>query len=121
VDGLRDRIAQAEFPFLSANIRTKNSHVSPDFATPFLIRNVNGIRVGLVGLTTTSTPWTTFPTYVEDYDFIPYWDALQEWVPQAWGAGADVVIVLGHLCYDEMIALLPAARDLGVSVLGGCC
>jgi 2',3'-cyclic-nucleotide 2'-phosphodiesterase (5'-nucleotidase family) len=119
VDGLRDRIAQADFPFLSANIRTKDSQLSPDFATPFVIRNVNGIRVGLVGLSTTSTPWTTFPTYVEDYDFIPYLDALQEWVPQAWGAGADLVIVVGHLCYDELVSLLPAAQDLGVSVLGG--
>jgi len=119
VDGLEDRVAQADFPFLSANIRLTGSGVSPGFATPFVIKNVNGIRVGLVGLTTTSTPWTTFPTYVEDYDFIPYRDALQEWVPQAWAAGADIVVVLGHMCYDEMLALLPAARDLGVSVIGG--
>jgi 5'-nucleotidase/UDP-sugar diphosphatase len=119
VDGLRERIAQADFPFLSANIRLTGSGVSPDFATPFVIKNVNGIRVGLVGLTTISTPWTTFPTYVEDYEFIPYRDALEEWVPQAWGAGADLVIVLGHMCYDEMLSVLPAARDLGVSVLSG--
>jgi len=81
VDGLRDRIAQADFPFLSANIRTKDSQLTPDFATPFVIRNVNGIRVGLVGLSTTST--------------------------------------VGHLCYDELVSLLPTAQDLGVSVLGG--
>ncbi|MFH1762969.1 MAG: bifunctional UDP-sugar hydrolase/5'-nucleotidase [Gemmatimonadota bacterium] len=119
VGGLRERIVQADFPFLSANIRLKGSSSIPDFATPFAIKNVNGIRVGLVGLTTTTTPWTTFPTYVEDFDFIPYSDALLEWVPQAWGAGADLVIVMGHMCYDEMIPLLPTARSLGVSVLSG--
>ena len=119
VAGFRDRTAQADFPFLAGNIRLKGSDSAPDFAAPFVIENVNGLRVALVGLASTSTPWTTFPTYVEDYDFIPYSAALQEWVPPAWGAGADIVIVVGHICYDEMLALLPAARDLGVSVLTG--
>ena len=119
VEGLNDRITQADYPFLAANIRLKGSNTTPNFATPFFIENVNGIRVGLVGLASTSTPWTTFPTYVEDYDFIPYEEALQEAVPHAWGAGADLVIVVGHLCYDEMISVLPVARDLGVSVVTG--
>jgi 2',3'-cyclic-nucleotide 2'-phosphodiesterase (5'-nucleotidase family) len=119
VDGLRARIAQADFPFLAANIRTKGTSASPAFATPFTIKNVNGIRVGLVGLASTTTPWTTFPAYVEDYDFIGYQEALQEYVPQAWNAGADLIIVMAHICYQEMVPLLPTLRDLEVSVLTG--
>lgn len=119
VEGLRTRIAQANFPYLAANIRIEGTNSSPDFATPFVIENVNGIRVGLVGLASMSTPWTTFPTYVEDYDFISYNDALSEAVPQAWGAGADLVIVMGHICYDEMVQLLPLVQNLEVSVLTG--
>jgi 2',3'-cyclic-nucleotide 2'-phosphodiesterase (5'-nucleotidase family) len=119
VDGLRARMAQADFPFLAANIRLKGTDTSPDFATPFVVENVNGIRVGLVGLASTSTPWTTFPAYVEDYDFIGYQEALQEWVPRAWNAGADLVIVMAHICYDEMLPLLPTIEQLEVSVLTG--
>jgi 5'-nucleotidase/UDP-sugar diphosphatase len=119
IDGLEDRIAQADFPFLSSNIRFKGSQGSPGFATPLVVEGVNGIRVGLVGLSSTSTPSTTFPAYVEDYDFITYAEALQEWVPRAWQGGADLVIVLGHICYDEMLSLLPTAKALGVSVLTG--
>jgi 2',3'-cyclic-nucleotide 2'-phosphodiesterase (5'-nucleotidase family) len=119
VDGLRDRIAQADFPFLAANIRLKGSDQIPDFATPYVIKSVNGVRVGILGLTTTSTPFTTFPTYVEDYDFVPYGNALEEWVPQAQSAGADIIVVLGHICYDEMLSVLSTARNLGVSVLTG--
>jgi 2',3'-cyclic-nucleotide 2'-phosphodiesterase (5'-nucleotidase family) len=119
VAGLRDRIAQAEYPFLAANIRLKGTNTPPDFATPYVIEDVNGIRVGLVGLASMSTPWTTFPTYVESYDFIPYQEALEEWVPQAWNGGADLVIVVAHICYDEMTPLLATVRDLGVSLLTG--
>ncbi|MGD2123034.1 MAG: bifunctional UDP-sugar hydrolase/5'-nucleotidase [Gemmatimonadota bacterium] len=119
VDGLRARIAQAEFPFLAANIRTKGTTNTPDFATPFTIKNVNGIRVGLVGLASTSTSWTTFPAHVENYDFVDYQEALLEWVPRVWDAGADLVVVMGHICYDEMLPLLPTVQQLDVSVLTG--
>jgi len=117
--GLEDRIDQADFPFLSANIREKGSGGVPSFATPFVIRDVAGLRVGLVGLTTTSTPWTAFPTYVENLDFFSYQDALTEWVPRVWDAGADMVLVLGHICKGEMEALAPLAGSLGISMLGG--
>ncbi len=116
---LEERVAQAAFPYLAANIRLHSSGGIPGFATPFTIREVNGVRVGMVGLTTTSTPWTAFPPHVEDFQFIPYDEALNEWVPRAWAAGADVVVVLGHICSTAMIELVPLAKSLGVSVLGG--
>jgi 2',3'-cyclic-nucleotide 2'-phosphodiesterase (5'-nucleotidase family) len=119
VDVLRERITQADFPYLAANIRTEGTGAVPDFATPFIIKNVNGIRVGVVGLASRSTPWTTFPTYVEDYEFTAYDLALEESVPQAWNAGADLVVVVGHICRDEILDLLPTIQALGVSAVAG--
>jgi 2',3'-cyclic-nucleotide 2'-phosphodiesterase (5'-nucleotidase family) len=119
VNGLRDRIAEAQFPYLSANIRLAGSGDIPDFTTPYVIREVSGVHVGLVGLTTLSTPYSTFPTHVADYDFIPYAEALEEWVPQIWDAGAEIVLVIGHICHGEMSALVPVAHQLGISMIGG--
>lgn len=119
IETLRKRAAEADFPFVSSNIRWKGTNEVPDFAEPFVLENVNGIRVGLVGLTTTTTPWSTFPAHVSELEFIPYRDALEEWVPRAWDAGADLVVVLAHICHDEMLSVLPTARELGVSVLTG--
>jgi 2',3'-cyclic-nucleotide 2'-phosphodiesterase (5'-nucleotidase family) len=116
---LRTRESEAAFPFLSANIRLKATGSPPDFATPYTIRNVNGVRVGVVGLTTTSAPSTSFPAHVEDYDFIPYTDALNEYVPQVWAAGADLVLVVGNICQNEVNEVFPTARQLGVSMIGG--
>jgi 2',3'-cyclic-nucleotide 2'-phosphodiesterase (5'-nucleotidase family) len=119
VEVLRARESEAAFPFLSSNIRLKTTGSLPDFATPFTIRNVNGVRVGVVGLTTTSAPSTSFPAHVEDYNFIPYADALNEYVPQALAAGADLILVVGHICQDEVNELFPTARQLGVRMIGG--
>ncbi|MCP4216263.1 MAG: bifunctional metallophosphatase/5'-nucleotidase [bacterium] len=117
--GLALRLEQAEFPFLSANIRLKSNGDIPGFATPFIVKEVAGIRIGLIGLSSVSTPTTTFPDYVEDYDFIPYETALRELVPQVRDAGAEILIIVGHICTSEMVTLSSTASELGISVIGG--
>ncbi len=119
VDILYDRIEQADFPYLSANIREKASGEIPDFATPYVIKDINGIMVGIIGLTTTTTPYTTFPDYVADYDFIDYATALEYIVPKAKEDGAELLIVIAHICYQEINTLVPTLVELGISVIGG--
>ena len=118
-DALRDRAAEAGFPLLSSNIRLKAGGGIPDFATPFSVRNVNGLKVGLIGLTPVTTPQSNVPTNTEDFDFRPYAESLNEWVPQVRAAGADLVLVLARICRQEMMEILPVARQLGVSMIGG--
>lgn len=119
VAGLYDRLEQAEFPFLSANIREKATGNIPDFARPYIVEEINGIQVGLIGLTTTSTPTSAFPDYVQDYDFIAYNEALTEVVPQVRSAGAELIIVVGHIRYYDMRTLAPTAAELGITIVGG--
>jgi 2',3'-cyclic-nucleotide 2'-phosphodiesterase (5'-nucleotidase family) len=119
IEELKKRVEQSNFPFLSANIREKNTGTIPDFATPFIIKKIEGVVIGIIGLTTTSTPLTTFPTHVADYKFIPYSTALKEIVPQAKEAGSELLIVIGHICEDEMRGLISLSNELGISVIGG--
>lgn len=118
-DVLRQRVAQSEFPFLSANIRDKETGAVADVALPYVIRKVNGVKVGLIGLTTTVTPQITMPDLVAGLDFIPYEEALEQVVPQIEAEGAQLLVVVGHICANEMRALAPAAARLGVAVIGG--
>lgn len=119
VDGLYERIDQAVFPYLSANIRDKADGGIPDFATPYIIKDIDGIMVGIIGLTTTTTPYSTFPDHVANFDFIDYATALEYIVPKVKEDGAELLIVTGHICYSEIVALMPTLTDLGISVIGG--
>jgi len=119
VESLYERIDEADFPYLSANILEKSTGERSDFAIPFIVKDVNDIIVGLIGLTTTSTPYTAFPDYVADLNFIDYSSALREVVPQARAAGAEFLILLAHICYYELIDLVPLAQELGISIMGG--
>ncbi|MEN8097430.1 MAG: bifunctional UDP-sugar hydrolase/5'-nucleotidase [Chloroflexota bacterium] len=119
VDVLRQRIAQAEFPFLAANMLDLATEETADIAIPYIVQEVSGVQVGIIGLSSVSTPRTTMPAHVKDYLFVPYADALEMIVPQAKQDGAEMLIVIGHLCGDEMRALAPRAEDLGIAMIGG--
>ncbi len=118
-EALQDRANEADFPLLSANLRLKSGGAAPGFATQFAVKDVKGIKVGLIGLTPVTTPQSNVPRHTGDFDFLPYAQALTEVVPQAEAAGADLVVVVSRLCRPDLEEILPVARQLGVSVVAG--
>ena len=119
VSTIRARASEANFPFLGANIVDKRTGEPPDYVQPYTILDVNGIRVGVIGLTTRETPSDTHPAHVDGLRFIPYDEALLRYVPEMRRAGADLIFVAGHICANDMRELAPLAADLGVDVIGG--
>ena len=119
IEGLKANINRADFPLLAANMREKSTGNIPGFIKPYIIKEVNGVKVGIIGLSNVSTPLTTFPTNVKDYDFIPYEQALDEIVPQVKKEGAELLIMIGHTCFSEMRAMIPKAKELGIYILTG--
>jgi 2',3'-cyclic-nucleotide 2'-phosphodiesterase (5'-nucleotidase family) len=93
---LRERIAQARFPFLSANIVSEADGSRPEWAVPSVILERKGLRVGVIGLTTQSTPYTTLPEHVRGWAFTDLAEAVNRQVPALEAAGADVIVVLAH-------------------------
>src|SRR5260370_31616799 len=57
--------SEAKFPWLSANTYDKDVKGSPKtHYTPYIIKEVSGVRVGVLGLTTPGIPnWENPPNY----------------------------------------------------------
>ncbi len=119
VDVLRERIAEAEFALLGANIYDTTTGQRADFALPYVIEEVNGVAVGIIGLTATDTPAKTRPSNVANLEFRPYADVLREVVPQVRAEGAELLIVLAHVSSEELRELAPTAAELGIALLCG--
>ncbi len=117
LDALARRARESSFPFLSANLVKKGTTEPPDFVRPYTIVEAGGVKAGIIGLTTRSTPVTTHPRHVVEFEFLPYADALAHYAPEVKAAGADVIIVLAHVCGLEMRLLASAAKQSGVNVL----
>ena len=116
---LATNASAADFPFLTANVTREDTGVSPEFVRPYVIREVNGVHVAIVGLTTTETPRIVMPAHVEGLVFGEYADALRRAVPQARAGGAELVIVVAHASPHELRALAPVAAELAIPLLAG--
>ena len=119
LESLRARADEAEFPFLSANIRERQTGATPDFTVPYFVTEVNGVMVGIIGLTTTETPVDTQPSHVADFEFLPYADVLPDIAASARSEGAELLLIIGHVCGGETRALAPIAANLDIHFIGG--
>ncbi|HZD11542.1 MAG TPA: metallophosphatase, partial [Candidatus Binatia bacterium] len=120
LEALRARSLESDFPFLSANVRDAGGETPREWGIePYAIVERNGIQVGIIGLTTTSTPVTTNPTNVQAFHFLDYEQALREVTPQVRADGAKLLVVTGHLCRNELEALAQKVRDLHIQFMGG--
>jgi 5'-nucleotidase len=95
---LAARVAQARFPFVSANIVDdkrgtplpwKNLHAST-------IVEVAGVKVGLVGVATLATPRTTMAANFAGLRMTPLADALAREAAALRKRGAQVVVAMAH-------------------------
>ena len=93
---LQQRIKQAKYPWLSANIFVKGTDRQPSWVKPTALFTVDGVKVGVIGLTTEETPAVTKQTDVVGLEFRSGIDAMNRWVPQLRQQGADFVIVVAH-------------------------
>jgi len=119
IDGLKNRIEQADFAYLSANIRDKSSGQTPDYIQPYIIKDFGDFKIGIIGLTTISTPYSTFPDHVRELDFIPYETALDQIIPEINEQDIDLLMVIGHICQSEMQLLLSSAQKHQIKILTG--
>ncbi len=102
---LQARYDQADFPFLAANIFFKKKHGNPlhghggrpHWAKPYVVRKVNGVEVGIIGIANLETPLITNPVNVANLMFTDPVEAVNDVLPEAESEGATMIVVLAHI------------------------
>jgi len=92
--------SEAEFPWLSAN--TYNKGTNQTHYKPYLIKEVAGVRIGVLGLTTPGIPnWENAPNYA-GLEFREPLSEAKKWVPVLRRKErADVVIIAMHMGLEQ--------------------
>ncbi len=109
-DVLRKRIAGAEFPVLAANVE------GMDGLRPYMLKEINGLKIAVIGVVTEETPVTTHPRNVTGLKFISPEEALNKYVKEL-RPKADVIIVLSHLGHN--VDRIIAEKVSGIDVIVG--
>jgi len=107
VDVLRQRMAEAEFPMLSANVVLAES--GDLLAQPYAILEIAGRRVGIVGLT--RVPGEP----LADYRVLDPEQAARQYVPEIAGQ-VDTVVVLTNMYYRKAMAMADTVPGIDLIV-----
>jgi 2',3'-cyclic-nucleotide 2'-phosphodiesterase/3'-nucleotidase len=90
---------EARFPFLAANIVREKG--LPAF-TPYLVREIGGVRVGILGLTTRNVASWEPASHVEGLRFLDSVETARRYVPELRGRRrCDLVVVLAHQGFER--------------------
>ena len=114
---LEDRISQANFPALAANILDTPSGEPWDTVKPYAIVRVGRLTVGILGLTYPDTPVINRPENVAGLEFHKAEETVRRYLPDL-QEQVDLIVVLSHLGYDGDLALAKAVDGIDV-IVGG--
>lgn len=96
LDVLLEQERWADFPFLAANIFYKNDDNL--LFKPYIMKNLKGVRIAIMGLTTEDTEALVMQDNVKDIYLTDAVDTAKEWVPKLKrDEKADVVMALTHI------------------------
>jgi 2',3'-cyclic-nucleotide 2'-phosphodiesterase/3'-nucleotidase len=115
MDVLEKAIREARFPWLSANILHRETGL-PYFGQPYVIRILeHGIRVAVLGLTTSYIPNWENPNHIRGLVFRDVVEAAQEWVRYVRETEkADIVVVSYHGGFEcDLDTALPSEPQTG--------
>jgi len=94
---LRDRIAQADFPFLLANAFVEGTDTRPSWLQPTAMFTIKGQQVGLIGVTSEYTGMIVMAGALDGLELRAPAPIVEELAAQLRAAGADIVVVLAHM------------------------
>ena len=96
---LKARAAEAHFPILDANLldAETGARVKWPNMPPSTVVDADGVKVGIVGVTTEATPFTTMPANFKGLAIEPPAKAITAEARRLRAAGAQIVVVAAHL------------------------
>jgi len=98
--GVLDKfISEAHFQVLAANVRSIADD-SPVF-TPYTIKDIDGVKIGIIGLTNPAIPHWERPENIEGLKFTDPTDEAERYALELRSLGADIVVVAAHTGTDS--------------------
>jgi len=113
---LVDFAEDAKFPIVAANLDLSAEPALAGVIKPYVIKEIAGARVALLGLANPDTPYISSPG--PNVKFLDPAESTMKYVKELEGKGVNKIVVLSHLGYDLDLALVSKVSGVDV-VLGG--
>jgi len=108
----------AKYPLFSSNIVSGTGAATKLFTDkPYVILNVNGLRVGIIGAMTDELDTLTIPSLLQQWHTIPVLATARKYAAEL-KAQSDVVVLLAHITDREELQFLEEATEIPVMITG---
>lgn len=107
----------ADYEFLSANTYLKDGTYPSDSFKPYIIKEIDGVKVGVIGLTDDTSKEYTHYANTTDIEFKDDLEMGAKMVAEV-NEKADIVVVLSHL-HNKNTALVENEKNIDISIGGG--
>ncbi|MGB9861979.1 MAG: helix-hairpin-helix domain-containing protein, partial [Candidatus Bipolaricaulaceae bacterium] len=104
------------FPLLSANCNVSNEPLLSGKIKPYVVLDVAGEKVGIIGVTTPDTAWSSNPG--PNVTFTDPVSAVRAAISDLSAQGIKVIVVLSHLGWDNDLVLAQSVAGIDVLVGG---
>lgn len=113
---LKDMIENAHFPILASNV-LKDGELLEN-VKPYAIKEIDGIKIGVIGVISSQTPGTVDPRTIEGLEFGDSAKAVKKYLPELQEQGVDITVVLSHQGDKEDVKLAKKVSHADV-IVGG--
>ncbi len=117
-ENLKRLSEKAEFPFLSCNIIKSEGKEIVDYLKPYIIKEINGIKVGIIGVTTPATKIMNFYEHVKEIDFVEPVFYVSKFISILRKKEVDLIIVLSHLGHKDDKIMAECIPQIDI-IIGG--
>lgn len=109
IDPFLQAVQVSRMPVLAANTLLEGKpagqfrDVEHPFAKirPFVLKEIAGLKLAIVGLTTPGMPFWFLPRFIKDMEFQHPVEATRRAIRQARAEGADAIVLVGHMGLKE--------------------
>jgi 5'-nucleotidase / UDP-sugar diphosphatase len=96
-------LQQSNMPVLAANMLMEGKPEFPDAKhplakiQPFILKEIAGIKIAIIGITTPGMPFWLWPEFIRGLDFRHPVEPVRRAIASAKSGGADAIVLTGHM------------------------
>jgi hypothetical protein len=116
VETLRQAAQEQKLDLVSSNLKRKSD--GKLVFHPYVVRNVQGIRVGFMGVMQEGEALAPLTTEGDDLEVVEPLEAVRTLLPEV-RAKSDVVVVLSHITQRKTRQLVDEVKGIDIAISGG--
>ena len=95
VEPFMNALAKSNMPVLAANMSIEGKPSGE--IQPFILKEIDGIKIAIIGVTTPGMPFWFRPEFIRGFDFEYSVEPVRRAITKAKSDGADAIVLAGHM------------------------